>query len=339
MSWAGEGVLKAGILAEDGGTRDTITGTPQGGILSPLLANIALSVLDDHFAEAWERASARARIQRRRRQGLATNRLVRYADDFVVMVAGTRAHAEALRDEVAAVLAPMGLRLSEEKTRVAHIDEGFDFLGWRIQRQKRGETSDTSTPTGEEGAGLHQGQGAGDHPAGNEPAARRPAAPAEPGAAGLDQLLPARRVPARPSATCDHFTWLTGHRMAAPQAPRAQLEASSGGATSPRWWPERGRMTLFDRRSGGRSLATATGAAIPTPWSNAATTGPLHQRHGSWRAGCGGSRTSGSEGGPEKPTGRKVAGRSGPTPTARHARGDAEQSISRARIPSRVPTT
>jgi RNA-directed DNA polymerase len=59
------------------------------------------------------------------------------ATHLVVLVAGTRQHAEALRDEVAAVLRPMGLRLSEEKTRVAHIDEGFDFLGFRIQRQRR----------------------------------------------------------------------------------------------------------------------------------------------------------------------------------------------------------
>jgi RNA-directed DNA polymerase len=62
-------------------------------------------------------------------------RLVRYADDFVVMIAGTRADAEALWDEVGAVLAPMGLRLSAAKTRVCHIDEGFDFLGFRIQRR------------------------------------------------------------------------------------------------------------------------------------------------------------------------------------------------------------
>ena len=59
-------------------------------------------------------------------------RLVRYADDFVVLVHGTRQDAEALWDEVTAVLAPIGLRLSEEKTRVCHVDEGFDFLGWRI---------------------------------------------------------------------------------------------------------------------------------------------------------------------------------------------------------------
>jgi RNA-directed DNA polymerase len=53
------------------------------------------------------------------------------------MVAGTEAHAEGLRDEVAAVLAPMGLRLSEHKTTIVHIDKGFDFLGFRIQRQRQ----------------------------------------------------------------------------------------------------------------------------------------------------------------------------------------------------------
>jgi hypothetical protein len=58
------------------------------------------------------------------------------APDFVVMVHGTRADADALWDEVADVLAPMGLRLSAEKTRVVHLDEGFDFLGWRIQRRR-----------------------------------------------------------------------------------------------------------------------------------------------------------------------------------------------------------
>jgi RNA-directed DNA polymerase len=131
--------LKAGILSEDGGERDTDAGTPQGGILSPLLANIALSLLDDHFAEAWEAMGDRSARNYRRRKGLATYRLVRYADDWVVLVAGSRAHAERLRDEVAELLRPMGLRLSEEKTKIAHIDEGFDFLGFRIQRHpKRG---------------------------------------------------------------------------------------------------------------------------------------------------------------------------------------------------------
>ncbi|MEU7588121.1 group II intron maturase-specific domain-containing protein, partial [Micromonospora sp. NPDC049230] len=79
------------------------------------------------------------RRQKRRLKGLPNWRLVRYADDFVILVTGTREHAEQLREEVATVLAPMGLRLSLAKTAVVHIDEGFDFLGFRIQRhQKRG---------------------------------------------------------------------------------------------------------------------------------------------------------------------------------------------------------
>ena len=121
--------LRAGVLTEKGLNRKTITGTPQGGILSPLLANIALSVLDEHFTAKWEALGSTSMRARRRRAGVPAMRIIRYADDFVVMVNGSRNDAEALWDEVTAVLAPMGLRLSEEKTRVCHIDEGFDFLG------------------------------------------------------------------------------------------------------------------------------------------------------------------------------------------------------------------
>ncbi len=127
--------LRAGILSEDGLDRTTITGTPQGGILSPLLANIALSVLDEHFSAKWEALGPSWRRAKHRRAGVPAMRIIRYADDFVVMVNGSHGDAEALWDEVSSVLAPMGLRLSEEKTRVCHIDEGFDFLGWRIQRR------------------------------------------------------------------------------------------------------------------------------------------------------------------------------------------------------------
>ena len=130
--------LKSGILSRDGALADTRTGTPQGGILSPLLANIALSVLDEHIARApgGARATSEER-RRRRRRGLPNYRLVRYADDFLVLVSGSREHAEELRGDVAEVLKPMGLRLSVEKTRITHIDEGFDFLGWRIQRHRK----------------------------------------------------------------------------------------------------------------------------------------------------------------------------------------------------------
>ena len=130
--------LKSGILGEDGAERDTVTGTPQGGILSPLLSNVALSVLDEHFAEAWAAmGGTSAARQQLRLKGHATYRLVRYADDFVVLVSGTREHAEHLKEVSAAVLRPMGLTLSDTKTRIAHIDEGFDFLGYRIQRHRK----------------------------------------------------------------------------------------------------------------------------------------------------------------------------------------------------------
>jgi RNA-directed DNA polymerase len=133
-------LLGAGILTELGGEQETHTGTPQGGILSPLLANIALSALDDDFMREWEGTmNTWNKRWRRRQRGLGSWRLIRYADDFVVMVSGTKENAEALRASISTTLATLGLTLSEEKTRVAHLDDGFDFLGFRIQRRhKRG---------------------------------------------------------------------------------------------------------------------------------------------------------------------------------------------------------
>ncbi|MGH3999115.1 MAG: reverse transcriptase domain-containing protein, partial [Pseudonocardiaceae bacterium] len=121
---------------------DTPTGTPQGGILSPLLANIALSVLDEHVHAPWEPGQGQSTSMRRslrRKKGLPNWRIVRYADDFVILVHGTRADVEALREGIAAVLAPMGLRLSPAMTRVVRVSDGFDFLGFHIRwKRKRG---------------------------------------------------------------------------------------------------------------------------------------------------------------------------------------------------------
>jgi RNA-directed DNA polymerase len=132
--------LKSGVFTELGDREETLTGTPQGGILSPLLANIALSALDDYFDRQWhQQMGTEGRRARRKRKGLGNWRLIRYADDFVLMVTGEQHHAENLREEVSAVLAPLGLRLAPDKTRVVHIDEGFDFLGHTIRRlRKRG---------------------------------------------------------------------------------------------------------------------------------------------------------------------------------------------------------
>lgn len=130
--------LKSGVMTTSGQREETLTGTPQGGLLSPLLANIALSALDDHFAQQWQQEMwSNTRRATRRRRGLGNWRLVRYCDDFVLVISGERHHAEALREEVASVLAPLGLRLAPEKTQVVHIDEGFTFLGFDIRRQRK----------------------------------------------------------------------------------------------------------------------------------------------------------------------------------------------------------
>jgi len=130
--------LKAGVMTISGDREETYTGTPQGGILSPLLANIALSTLDEHFSQQWrQEMGTAAQRARRKRKGLGNWKLIRFADDFVIMVDGQRHHAEALRDQVAAALAPLGLRLSPEKTTVVHISEGFDFLGFQIRRMRK----------------------------------------------------------------------------------------------------------------------------------------------------------------------------------------------------------
>ena len=115
--------LAAGVM-EGGQWRATITGTPQGGVISPLLSNIYLHVLD----RLWEDRSA----------PLGT--LVRYADDFVVMCDTTAAVEEA-RQRVSAVLARLGLELHPEKTRLVDLSRGragFDFLGCHLHKRMSG---------------------------------------------------------------------------------------------------------------------------------------------------------------------------------------------------------
>jgi RNA-directed DNA polymerase len=131
--------LWAGILTEHGDLEDTVTGTPQGGILSPLLANIALSALDRQYLADWQEMSRYdGRRQYLQRTGHPTYRLVRYADDLVVCVKGTRPQAQALLDGLAERVEGIGLKLKPEKTGITHIDEGFVFLGQRFIRRPKG---------------------------------------------------------------------------------------------------------------------------------------------------------------------------------------------------------
>jgi RNA-directed DNA polymerase len=108
--------LKSGVM-EEMEVRYETTGTPQGGIVSPLLANIYLHDLDmalEARGVAW----------------------VRYADD-VVALCRSREEAEQTLEYIREVLGQLGLKLSVEKTRIVHYDEGFDYLGWHYQGKRR----------------------------------------------------------------------------------------------------------------------------------------------------------------------------------------------------------
>ena len=123
------GWLRAGIITAEGQLLDPDTGTPQGGVLSPLLANAVLHRLD----QAWQSNSIRLGV------------LVRYADDLVILCA-TRERAHASLGHLRAILAGMGLTLSDAKTRLVNLrtpKEGFDFLGFhhRLAKTKKGKAN------------------------------------------------------------------------------------------------------------------------------------------------------------------------------------------------------
>jgi RNA-directed DNA polymerase len=262
-----KGFLKAGVLTEDGTERDTTTGTPQGGILSPLLANIALTILDEHFAEAWAAMGDFNARHRRRRKGLATYRLVRYADDFVVLVNGTRLHADELRDEIAAVLAPMGLRLSEDKTRICHIDEGFDFLGFRIQRHPKrgsGKSFIYTYPSKKALASIKAKVRTMTRGATNQPLAVL-----------CYRLAPVLRGWANyfrhgvSKSTFDYvreFTWRRVICWLRHKHPHANWKWLLRRYL-PRWWPTDGEVVLFDIGKVAVTRYRYRGQQIPTPWS------------------------------------------------------------------------
>jgi RNA-directed DNA polymerase len=124
--------LRAGIM-EQGSLRHSFLGTPQGGIVSPLLANIYLHELDRYMERYTELPEGRRR--KRKREGEANFLYVRYADDFVVLCDGSKEQAEIMRQKLYQFLkVELKLELSMEKTTVTHISEGFEFLGFTIDR-------------------------------------------------------------------------------------------------------------------------------------------------------------------------------------------------------------
>lgn len=117
--WLRAGYLKDGVFAK------TTEGTPQGGIISPVLANFALNGLDQALSSAFKSASQRAAHK---------VNLVRYADDFVITGVSRDVLQDTVTPAVTTFLAARGLELAPEKTRITHLTEGYDFLGQNIRR-------------------------------------------------------------------------------------------------------------------------------------------------------------------------------------------------------------
>lgn len=143
-------IIKAGHI-ERGLFCAASEGVPQGGVLSPLLSNIMLhefdSYLDEHYLskkargarwhwnDSVRRGSAVALKQQRQWKPAVS--YCRYADDFVIVIKGTKAQAQAIREECRAVLEQtLHLTLNMEKTHITHVNDGFTFLGHRIIRKR-----------------------------------------------------------------------------------------------------------------------------------------------------------------------------------------------------------
>lgn len=127
-------MLKAGVM-ENLKFQETETGSPQGGVVSPLLANIYLSELDRFIASKYEAVATRSGRSYLARSGrLVPCSIVRYADDFVVMVRGTEEQAQALKDEISDFLREtLHMELSPQKTLVTAMSTGLTFLGYEIK--------------------------------------------------------------------------------------------------------------------------------------------------------------------------------------------------------------
>ena len=122
-----EGWLKAGVV-EDGRFAPTEEGTPQGGVVSPLLLNVALHGMEEAAGVRYATAGVNAV-----RTVSGSPVLVRYADDLVALCA-SREQALEVKSRLVPWLAARGLAFNEDKTRVVNLDEGFDFLAFNVRR-------------------------------------------------------------------------------------------------------------------------------------------------------------------------------------------------------------
>lgn len=124
-------ILKAGV-EENGTIRGSGTGTPQGGVVSPLLANIYLNNFDQ-WIKKWTESTTSER-KRRRRRGKGSWSYIRYADDFIIMGNGPKHHAEKMMQKVESYVdEELDLTLSDKKSELVHAQDGLNFLGYDLK--------------------------------------------------------------------------------------------------------------------------------------------------------------------------------------------------------------
>ena len=135
-------------IFHNGQVYDNEKGTPQGGVISPMLANVALTAFDTHIEEnhsRYKRNLPPKVYNGRRVSSWGKRQMIRYADDFVILCESKQKAME-IKAEIATYLKDkIGLELSEEKTKITHIFDGFDFLGFNLRKYKRRHLKNVKT--------------------------------------------------------------------------------------------------------------------------------------------------------------------------------------------------
>ena len=237
-----------------------------------MLSNVALSVLDEYIAHApgGPGISRNERLTRRR-HGRANYRLVRYADDWCLLVSGTREDAEALREEITGVLSTMGLRLSPEKTLITHIDEGLDFLGWHIQRRRKRGTNQRyvyTYPSAKALKAVTEKVKTSCRQNINQPLETL-----------LHQLNPMLRgwtahfrsgVSSAAFGYLRAFTWRQVVGWLRRKHPRLNWKQLRRRYLAGGWWPTTGEVVLFNPSAVATTRYRYRGTNIPSPWPSSA---------------------------------------------------------------------
>jgi RNA-directed DNA polymerase len=138
-------MLRAGVL-EDLQYAETNEGTPQGGVISPLLANVYMHRLDEWMYHRFHDMTGAERTNRRRKGELVAVRFIRYADDFVVLMRDGERAEELKQELVEFISQELKMKLNVDKTTIVHASEGFDFLGVRTFLAPRRSNPDKLLP-------------------------------------------------------------------------------------------------------------------------------------------------------------------------------------------------